>query len=295
MTRLLFHPELFSSDKSYLEIRDGIDNDYAIFIKERLESLWQNYEPFADPDFPKKFAEDIHSRTWEMYLTCFLLEHGLPVKKKTHTEGPDILIEQDNSRIFIEAVAPSPGDEFNPDRVPDMNIGEMQRIPEEQIILRYRSAIEGKCAKYLNYLAQELLSPTDAYIIAVNSCKIDSAIAELFPPKIMKALFPIGNHQIKIDKKTSKFIGEGYKYRGSVKKVAGAEISTNIFLDNSYSYISGILYSRASVRTFPEMVGDDFIFVHNPLAINPVHKKFIPCSKEFVANKDPDSWQISQL
>ena len=123
-----------------------------------------------------------------------------------HT-GPDIFVEHENRRIWIEAVAPTSGADTNPDRVPDMKLGVAREVPDDEIVLRYRAAIrENYDNKYHNYVENGLIMPTDAYVIAINSCKISAAIMETDTPRVLKAVFPIGNLGVTIDRKTGVII-----------------------------------------------------------------------------------------
>src|SRR3954451_7428288 len=45
-------------------------------IKQGLEELWAQYEPYADSNFKTEFARQPDPRFWEMYLTVVLLEAG---------------------------------------------------------------------------------------------------------------------------------------------------------------------------------------------------------------------------
>lgn len=288
-------PGISSKDQIYNDLRDISDIEYIVSARQYLESLWQEYAPYADPDFQQNLALDTNSRVWEMYLTCTLLKNHLPVRPKKEADGPDILIEQGENRIWIEAITPSKGEEGNPDTVPEMLFGVVQRVPDEQITLRYRSAIEDKYKKYRQYLEQGTIRPPDAYIVALNSCKIENAGAELYPPRIVKAVFPIGYPQITIDKNTHKVLGEGHQLRYYLKKTRGSIVSTDVFLDMEYRHLSGVLYSRAGICHFPDKIGGDFVFVHNPLTVNRIPHRFIPCEQEYIAEKKQDSWEIGPL
>jgi len=57
-----------------------------------------------------------------------------------------------------------------------------------------------------------------------------------------------------------------YQFRGHLQKKSGTNISTRIFQNPAYSFISGILYSKVDLWNKPTSLGDDFIFLHNPLA-----------------------------
>lgn len=86
----------------------------------------------------------------------------------------------------------------------------------------------------------------------------------------------------------------GFEYRPELKKVAGNTIPTTLFLDPKYGAISGILYSRASVNFLPQPMGGDFIFIHNPLATNPVHHGFFKLGQEYYGQEQSKYYIFSR-
>lgn len=286
--------------KSLYAIIKNSTNPKAIEVKKSLDKLWGWYSPFADALFKKEFQRDFHARFWEMYLTCTLLKNKYTVDERTNgiSKRPDISISYDGLPIWIEAVTPSSGAEKNPDRLIDTlegsNIGEVifEDLPEEQIILRYRSAIEDKYKKYAEYLKDGIINAKDCYIIAVNNSKFPKQLPDSDPPLIVKSVFPIGHPSLKIDAKSGMLMESGYTLRGFVKKSTGIEITTNIFLDSRYSSLSGILFSNTDAVNCPDKPGSEFILVHNPLAINKLPKGFFSFGKEYVAVKHDSGWDI---
>lgn len=231
-----------------------------------------------------------------MYLTCTLLENKLPVKLKTRAAGPDILIEHGKDKIWIEAIAPTSGSQDNPDQVPGLKFGVVTQVPGDQIILRYSSAISAKYEnKYYEYLNKGIISPSDSYVIAINSCNIEitTVLPNSEPPLIFKTVFPVGYRKITDDIKTKKRIWNGFEPRYSIKKATGVEIPTDLFLDQKYSKLSGILYSGVGVRKIYNRMGEDFVFIHNPLAgENAIAPGFLKVGVEYIAYEKTSSYEI---
>lgn len=270
------------------------DHPTAHKTRDFLDTLWDTYKDFSDTNFEQEFKIDFNSRYWEMYLTCLLLEHGKPVK--CLKPGPDILIEQD-SKIWIEAIAPTAGDENLPDSVPPIQYGGVaQDHPSEQIILRYRSAIREKFEnKYKKYLDNGTLNENDSYIIAISSCKID--IASLHPPipEIIKSVFPIGHQQIHFSQKDGSVVGNDFQYKDFVEKESGNPVSTDLFFDDNYCKISGILYSSATSVNNHNLSGEEIIFIHNPNAQNPIPHGFFNFGKEYIAIPHEQHFELSEI
>jgi hypothetical protein len=292
MDENLFINNIQAPDPIYNIIRDR-QEPYPMWIKSFMEDLWQKYKPYADRHFKQQMQVDLDSRFWEMYLACTLLENSIHLSSSD--VGPDILIEHDNGRIWVEAIAPTSGADTNPDRVPEMKPGVATRVPDNEIVLRYRAAIREKYDnKYKTYVANGLILPTDAYIIAINSCKIDTAIMETDTPRIIKAVFPIGDLQVTIDTKTGIVTDTGYQLRFRIKRARGSEVRTDLFINPEYANLSGVLYSHVSIRKIPEKMGEDFVFVHNPLAINnQLPHGFLKVGREYIPTEGSEGYAIN--
>ena len=215
MAEHLFVDDINPCDKLYRIIRD---EDRCLQYKSYMENLWGIYHQYADRDFPKQLSQDFHARFWEMYLTCTLISKSFKVvPKKTRAQGPDILIDDSSRRIFLEAITPSQGDEDNLDKVPNLsfNTRRAERLPDTEIILRYSGAIADKYKKYNSYLGQRIVSPSDSYVIALNSCKIGVvAKAETSGlPRIVKSVLPIGNVEVPITRFSGSTVSWRYQYR----------------------------------------------------------------------------------
>lgn len=279
MEERLFINAINPSDEYYRMIRDEKRPD-VIRLNSYMEDLWQIYYPYADKDFRLNLSYDFHARFWEMYLTCTLINKSFyVVPKLKRAEGPDILIEDSPRRIFLEAVAPSEGCADNPDKVPKLKSNEATIVPDTEITLRYSGSIADKYKKYHTYLNQSIISPSDSYIIALNSCKIATAVVDKITttdiPRIMKAVLPIGGKQVSVSKLSGPEVNWRYQYRPNLyRKRSGSVVPTDLFLRPEYNGLSGVLYSRSDVANLPNRMGDDLIFIHNPKSI----KNEIPCT-----------------
>jgi len=278
------HTELFTKeegrDPTYNAIRDS-DHPEDVRAKEFCSELWETFECYADSHFIDQFTIDFDARFWEMYLTCTLLERGFPAE--CPKPGPDVLLRYDDSKIWIEAIAPNSGNEGLPDSVPELRTGIAQQVPNDQVILRYRSAIAEKCRKYQSYVEKGILEPHDAFIIAINGCNVRSSRTDFDPPRIARSVFPIGDEYITIDRESRDVTDTGFHFRNTVAKSSGAEVPIDIFVDEDYSYISGVLFSNSDCCNRPVISGEDFIFVHNPLSKTPVPLKLLNIGREYIA------------
>lgn len=269
------------------------DEDFAYAranaeAREFLEKHWEWYEQFADKDFSKKRTARFHDRFWEMYLACTLKEFGKDLQEKPSEKGPDICVMQvsPESYIWVEAITANPGQGV--DKVPPMvsnNNITWFRIPEEQVILRYTFALDEKFKKYHFYIKDGIVAPTAPYIIAVNGGKVPYAWdngEEI--PYIIQAVLPFGPQTLSIIWEKPEESTVGYSYRPEIIKKSKRGAPTNIFQRKVYEGISGIIFSRSEIFNIHRKMGNDFILVHNPLALNPIPWGWLKVGREYRAD-----------
>jgi hypothetical protein len=268
-----------ATDTSYINLRDG-KTERTLAARDFAERLWAEYSEFADPNFLKEIRRDFHARFWEMYLTCSLREGE--AKRGYHLScpkpGPDILLESDGRRLWVEAVTATDGAPGLPDSVVEPNPGGSGRIPEEKIVLRYTNAMREKYKKYLQYLRHGIIRGTDAFVIAINAARLSYrwARAANDAPRFLKALYPLGPYQLLLDKRTGKIVGSGNEPRFQIAKASGAEVPVQAFLDRRYRAISAVLCSFADAGSYGGALGFDFEVALNPMSRCPIMKDEIP-------------------
>lgn len=256
-TTHLFFSKDNVTDPFYMCIRDNPDRKDACNF---VEELWQEYAPYAEPEFLKDAKRVFLAKTWEMYLACVFLKNGFQLVRKTKKEGPDICLLTQSKPIWIEAIAPGSG--TGADAVPGYNYGVGSETPKKKVLLRFTSAIIEKHKKYQSYIKNKIISKDDPYIIAVNGGGVSHAIVV----NIVSCLFSYGDPVVILDNKTLKQVDFCYEYRDTIKKNNDAPVSTNIFEDETYNGISAVLYSVFNVVIHPENIGTEIKFVHNPMA-----------------------------
>ncbi len=295
MDNSLFSGPSGSPESFYESLRNGhheIDARIRVFV----DHMWGVYQPYADRNFATELRRDFHARFWEMYLTYILLSHGYRIH--CHKPGPDILVNSESSRIWIEAVAPSQGSDGSKDHVPDMVTDriEVQHYPEREIILRYRAAIYEKFHnKYLHYVETGIVEKSDPFIIAINSAKMRFAMPGLTPPDIVRAVFPIGHLQVHIDCSTLEITGMHHQYRPEIRKNSGSPVSTEVFLIEEYTPITGIMFSHCSAANCLHPRGEEFMFIHNPIAKNPIPRGFFAFGVEYTAVMKGDGYELEEI
>jgi hypothetical protein len=263
---------------------------------------------FADAQFEAELTNGSDGAFWSRASEALIYDRikdlGLSHPPRTGA-GPDFLLTIGTQRVWIEVVCPQPSglDE----KWLDCRMTEAGRVPHEEILLRWTSAIKEKSEKLLGnptksaagYLKTGLVAPHDTYVIAVNGCQMRNGP---FPsmngvsrfPYAAEAVLPIGPYQLHFDKTTLKKVGEGHQLRFHLPKPNGSEVSTGLFLDSSYGMVSAIWAvdfngHRAIGNPEPSCL------IHNPLAVNPLPHGLLPADQDYVAVPMEDGYNFGPI
>ena len=285
-----FLPDI-SSDELYVIIRDG-SHPRCEEARTLVERLWPLCSPYLDHDFRRQAADRFETRFWEMYLAWTLLENGVTLKQRPvgrRVAGPDFQTESRD--VWIEAVLATAGTGEN--AVPDLVDGGVRSVPEAEMILRLRTAIETKVQKGREYLTAGVVMPDEPFVIAVGARRIPLGRLESPIPRVVAAVFPFGNAVVHFDRDSGDVVGESYEYRPEILNARKSPVRTDLFLDPSYSHVSGVLYAGVDEVNRPQVPGPEFLFVHNPLAAVPLPAGYFPFGVEYW--KEADRLQSRRL
>jgi len=240
-----------------------------------LTGLWETYASLGLPneDFVAEFTNgkpaSLAQRTWELLLAQHLHDQGHELT--CVGDGPDLCLEHNGARIWIEAVCPEPKN-LPADwlRQPEPGEAKVGTFPHEQILLRWTTAFDAKVSKLKTYREKGVVLPTDAYIIAINGCQLGwtpgaRGITQM--PFGVETVFPVGPLQYAINRETSKIEGASISLRFSIINHNNAAIATTPFLDPGYAGVSGV-FGCAADRRYGKPLA--MHVVHNPLATVPV-------------------------
>ncbi len=233
-----------------------------------------------------------------MYFAAALRQRLKFILEHPSDKGPDLFIKQLNCWAEITTVRDGISDSEN--SIPRAVLEEAASFPERQVILRLTSVFSYKASKIKSYMKEGIIQPEQKVIICISG----GCLSEPFPlqpvggcPQIMKALLPIGDFVVWIDRETGEITGRDHKYREGIRKITSngdITIPTNYFLKPEFSFVSGVLYSYVNAfNSVPiDKLGCDFTFIHNPLAQNKIEPGTIRCGQEFVVSSDTDSFTI---
>ena len=267
------------TDPQYKAVRDRPDAEH---FRAEIETLWQDYRPYADAKFREEATRHFHERYWEMYVAVALLRKNFELTKHGDA-GPEFSFSLNGRRVWVEAVAPTGGD--GPDAV--KSYGPKQpMVPVEQVLLRFTNAFETKRRCYVNAVNKKIISPDDAYVIAVNSRGVPHGSYSGTIPFYIQALLPIGPLTLILNAKTMRAVDQYYQHRPEVEKMSQAKVSTRWFLEATSVFCSAVLHSSIDVANQPTQIGGDFSVLHNPSAAHKLDSSAFTWCEQFHFSED---------
>jgi type I restriction enzyme S subunit len=282
--------------RTEIEKRFPGDHPRTVAVREYLVSACEQlvHRGLADPKYTSELTSGSEKSFWGCLSEALIANHlrdkefGARGKRGA---GPDFLVMNGTQRVWIEVVCPEPMG-IPPDWL-DPSVENVIHFPHEAILLRWMSAIKAKAealigsadGKHAGYVNTGFVAPGDAYVIAVNGCRLRGG---RFPaltgisrfPFAAEAVFPIGPYQLRIDGETLEVIGRGHQHRPFVLNKNGAEVPAYMFLDLCFSQISAIwavdLDGGSAIGNSEPMVA-----IHNPNAASRIQLGFLPADDEY--------------
>ena len=276
-----------SGDVGYLAARDhSTKPDVPRDIEAAWDETW-HLCPEGPQNFASEFRNNFHERVWELYLMAVLSRAGLNLEKAP-AFGPDIRVRlASGSSCWIEAIAVTAGD--GPDAVwqPPRGIpsGGGSGPKEEQVLLRYRSALEDKFRKYEKYIAKGVVTPSDMCLIAVYTGQIRQAdLLDTETPAMLRAVLPIGNTVLNVIPYSKKRPKVSVERRVQILKRNKSPVDTMFLLDPRTAFVSGIIFVRNSIYNL-SWKESKLHLIHRPGATVPVPLGMIPTRCEMWADQ----------
>jgi hypothetical protein len=248
-------------------------------VRQHCEQLWRTYHPFAETQFLPEFSVRFHQRWFEMYLTVTLIERGADVQR-TSPPGPDIVVNVNGRRVWIEAVCGTGGEPGRPDSVVEPLRGECFSVPFDKIALRIRTSVDEKKKKYEKYLSGGCVATADSLLIALNVHEIPYASSDV-ERYVFRSLYGVGNQVLIIDRKTAKAVGSTNEQLQAIPKLStGASVGTQPFIDGSMPSIVGVIVSAHSASSAAHK-SPDFTLYPNLTAETPWNAGDLPIEREW--------------
>lgn len=253
----------------YKRTRDGEDHPYPA-SRAFLELLWRECSKFLDSNALTHAKENMPGVFWELYLAYSLqsLKKVLVAQPRTKKRqiGPDL--HAINPSVWIEAIAPTSG--IGEDALLEPPTGKANNVPLREYLLRLRTAIEAKASVFRQYIDNDVIPSSEPTIIAVSGAVLPTKFLEQPTPRIVRALFGVGNHVLLLNEGSGDVVSHYLDPDDTAYNAKGACIKTDVFVDPAYAHISAVLYSCCDWLNIPTDPGGDFILIRNKIANNPL-------------------------
>ncbi len=281
----------------YKRMRDEAEtNRFAKKGRDHCDELWRVYEPFADTHFKSEFSdpnlEKLHARWFEMYLAVALTEKGLLVRQKPNDIGPDILLEMEDRRIWIETTCSTRGDPQSPDYVPKQQLGGLKEEVLDRYLLRITNTLREKEKKFKECLDNDIVDEHDTLVIAININLTDAAyIYDIFD----RALYCLGDPDIELNKFTRKINGVSHKTLNKIPKCSPEWIDLGYFIKGTMPCISCVLAFSGNLLMYGSKLGDDCVTYPNLTSDNKWIQGSVPMGIEWSPEENENDWSLTKI
>jgi len=281
----------------YKRMRDEAEtNRLAKKGRDHCDELWKVYEPFADTHFKSEFSdpnlEKLHARWFEMYLAVALIEKGLKVCRKPNDIGPDILLEMEDRRIWIETTCATRGDPQSPDYVPKQQLGGLKEEELDRYLLRITNTLREKEKKFKEYYNKGIVKYNDTLAIAININLTDAAyIYDIFG----RALYGEGDPDIELNKYTRKINGVSHKTLKKIPKCSPEGIDLGYFIKGTMPCISCALAFSGNLLMYGSKLGDDCVTYPNLTSDNKWIQGSVTMGIEWSPEENENDWSLIKI
>lgn len=272
------------ADRSYINTR-AVPHEGAARARANCDELWRDFEPYAGEHFLAEFPYQFHQRWFEMYLAVTLLRAGLEIR--CPNEGtPDVWVRlRDGRAMWIEATAPTGGDESNPDHVahsPAAKDGPpvAYRVPTERIIMRVCGALRTKATQLEGYRDSGVIAAGELALAAINVSLIPHGFfdAERYG---LAATYGVGPQYVVLDAHTGKKVDAGFQHAPELLRSSGSTVDAAPFLHQGFAHVAGALISQTDAANCPSPFGLDLMLLPNPHAAPPYPVGQLPVGREW--------------
>ena len=288
-----------NADPAYVNIRAAAREGSAR-ARAHCEDLWRDFEPYASRHFLAEFPYHLHQRWHEMYLAVVLLRAGVNVQCPKEC-APDVKVEYPGGRVlWIEAVAPTGGDESNPDRVAYPRRREpgepvvAYRVPIDQVIMRVSGALRDKAEKIRVYRGRGVIAPEHQALVAINVHDIPHGVYD-HERYAFGATYGVGPQYVVLDRDSRKAVESGFQHRPQLRRQAGAPVDVAPFLHAGFAQVTAALFSAVDAANYPTPLGLDFMLLPNPNAKPAYTERQLPVGREWRLQAQGEGYNIVEV
>jgi hypothetical protein len=281
--RDLFVVDELRADVSYMNTR-APPHEGAARARANCDELWRDFEPYASDHFLAEFPYRFHQRWFEMYLVG-ILRAGLAIQCPANS-APDVRVQHGDWRVlWLEAVAPTGGDESNRDRVvqPRPAPGESSvayYVATDPVTMRVSGALHDKAKRLMEYQERGVIGPEDQALVAINVHGIPHGVydAERYG---LGATYGHGPQVVTVDRKALEVTGSHIQYKPELRRSSGSTVDAAPFLHPGLEHVAGALVSGADAANCQHPLGVDFMVFPNQYATPTYTEGQLPLGREW--------------
>ena len=276
--------------------------DYNTYLHEQLESLDLPQKELThrcaaltqalNNSTKVKIDTRYYNLAHEIKALHFLRKFGEiePALDYKHTDGCDVILED---RYQIEFVCTSPGEKENKSEYDRLTVRNKKGFilgdyteKERFLFTRITNALKNKRIFYNEHVEKGTISKDKPYLVflGLGELAIDMFCGD-YGIDLTGVLLGKGCPTITISG-DGKVINRGYTHNENFPKYNGATIDCNLFCQEEYRCISGVIFSEADLFT-DYTTQNTWLFL-NPFAKNKIRKKDFPGMVYWSANKYGD-------
>ncbi|MGO9376213.1 MAG: hypothetical protein ACLQBD_29550, partial [Syntrophobacteraceae bacterium] len=195
-----------------------------------------------------------------MYLTLGLCRLDYSVSTFPKDDRPDILLNFEDTKVWVEAVAPKIGTKS--DAVPERVVNGVADLPMRECLLRLTQAVTDKRQKLDSYIQRRIVSGNDAFVVAVSSCALNQFgfLLDGLLPVMLRVLAGASNLTIPFNKSSEPYS----KREVATIRDSGSPVDLSLFDSDVFSSVSGVLYSNQDPLNAMPAPEESFEFFLNP-------------------------------
>ena len=272
-----------SDDPLYSLHRDQPDFEKR---KKIIESAWEKYLPYCG-DSPEQFINEAKKnfigQTWHLFLANYFLVNGFNLLK-TDKRGPDLCLEIEGSKFWIEVVGSSKG--TGKDRAPDYtNVSGYIPVVDTRIQLRLANSFITKYAKIAQYIDLGIIGPADYCFIGINSFEVDLSFFSPGYSYMFRTLFGLGEEYLETDRtKAMKRIG--VKKVGKIQKNSMKYVDVGFFEKPEFKRLDGVFFYPKDPMGIRKNFREGIELTQNPLRMSKIPENVSKCFNSWLYEDD---------
>lgn len=296
-----------AADRSSVEER--FRSEWSHAHPERLEKIvgfllriFDGYmaDHLADPHFTSELLSatpgGFRQRLGELLMAEWLWRNGFTLTSPANGRGPDFFLRKGGHRTWLELSSPEPIG-IDPVHLIPPQPGESRVLSEpfNERLLRWTQALKAKQKQLQDHIEAGIVQPGDAYVIAIDGFMLNPVWSHITGvsgrPVPVELGFGAGPLAVNWTPDAGFEAQLHTTYRGCIRKLNNAPVSSHLFKDPEFNRVSAILgvsldNNGAFGRSYSSAV------VYNPQAIRRIPTCWLPAGEHWTGKDCVSHWRL---